>query len=220
MRLVFDLDGTLIDSMQDLADSASEMAQSFGGSRLEPADVAAMVGDGAAELVRRALAAAGAVVDTEHGLQRFLQIYDRRLLQHTRPYSGMKEALAMAARRHQLAVLTNKPTTPSKKILAGLGLAEFFDRVIGGDGPYPRKPSPDGLRALMGDAPAHVAALVGDSPVDEETARAAGCYFVYARYGFGSRRYGASSPQTPFVLERATDLPAIIERLELVASGA
>ncbi len=220
MRLVFDLDGTLIDSMQDLADSANETVQSFGGERLDSTDIAAMVGDGAAELVRRALTAAGMNVDPQDGLQRFLQIYDRRLLHHTRPYPGIKEALALATRRHHLAVLTNKPTFLSKKILTGLGLAELFDQVIGGDGPYPRKPNPEGLRALMPEGGAHATAFVGDSPVDDETARAAGVYFVHARYGFGSRRYGASLPQTPFVLERATDLPAIIERLELVASGA
>lgn len=220
MRLVFDLDGTLIDSMQDLTDSANEMVQSFGGPRLESVDIAAMVGDGARELVRRALLAAGVNAAQQDGLERFLQIYDRRLLDHTRPYSGVKEALAVASRRHQLAVLTNKPTFLSNKILAGLGLSEFFHQVIGGDGPYPRKPSPEGLRALMADAPARTTALIGDSPVDEETARAAGVSFVYARYGFGSRRYGASMPETPFVIEQPTDLLAILERLELAASGA
>jgi phosphoglycolate phosphatase-like HAD superfamily hydrolase len=68
--------------------------------------------------------------------------------------------------------------------------------------------------------PIEPTALVGDSPVDEQTARAAGAYFVYASYGFGSGRYGATLPETSFVLERASDLPAIVERLELVASGA
>jgi phosphoglycolate phosphatase len=220
MRIVFDLDGTLIDSMRDLADSANEMVQGFGGVRLDDSAVASMVGDGAAELVRRALAGSALDVDQHEALRRFLQAYDRRLLHHTRPYPGMKEVLTLAARRHQLAVLTNKPTLLSKKVLAGLGLAEFFDRVLGGDGPYPRKPDPEGLRALMTEGSAHTTALIGDSPIDEATARAAGCHFVFARYGFGSARFDAAPPDTPFVLERATDLPAIIERLELVASGA
>ncbi len=220
MRLVFDLDGTLIDSLADLADSANEMVQSYGGERLAVTEVADMVGEGAKQLVQRALAAANLPVDPADGLQRFLEIYDRRLLNHSEPYRGIPDALAHLSRRHALAVLTNKPTALSNKILTELGLSEFFDRVIGGDGPYPRKPSPDGLLALMADAPARATALVGDSPVDEETARAAGVYFVLAKYGFGSRRYGASHPETPFVLERPTDLPAIIERLELVASGA
>lgn len=220
MLLVFDLDGTLIDSIQDLADSANEMVQSFGGERLAVTDVADMVGYGAGELVRRVLAAAELPVDPKDGLQRFFEIYDRRLLHHTEPYRGIRDVLPLASRRHTLAVLTNKPTAMSKKILVGLGLIEHFGQVIGGDGPYPRKPSPEGLRALMASAPGQAAALVGDSPVDEETARTAGCHFVYARYGFGHRGYGNASPDTPFVLQRPIDLPAIIERLELVAAGA
>jgi phosphoglycolate phosphatase len=219
LLLVFDLDGTLIDSLQDLADSANEMVQSLGGPRLAVADVADMVGDGAAALVQRVLAAASLSADPHDALRRFFEIYDRRLLYHTQPYGGISDALTLASRRHTLAVLTNKPTAPSKKILAGLGLSGFFAQVIGGDGSYPRKPSPDGLRALMAAAPGRVAALIGDSPVDEATAHAAGCYFVHARYGFGSRRYGVASPQTPFVLDRPIGLPAIVERLEHVASG-
>lgn len=214
MRLVFDLDGTLIDSLADLADSANLMVQSFGGTRLAVTDVAKMVGDGAAELVRRALAAAELSIDPHDGLQRFLEIYDERLLTHTQPYRGIREALPVLAEQHVLAVLTNKPTTPSTRILEGLALRGFFDQVIGGDGPYARKPSPDGLRALMGDTPATATALVGDSPVDEETARAVGCHFVYARYGFGSRRYGDTLPDTPFILSRSTDLLDLVERLE------
>jgi phosphoglycolate phosphatase len=220
MRLVFDLDGTLVDSIRDLADSANQMVQSFGGARLAVTEVADMVGDGAAELVRRALAAAELSVDPQEGLQRFLEIYDRRLLDCSQPYRGIKDVLTIASRRHALAVLTNKPTAMSKRVLDGLGLIDFFDHIIGGDGPYPRKPSPDGLRALMADTPARATALIGDSPVDEETARAAGCYFVYASYGYGHRRYGETSPATPFVVARPTELPALIERLELVASGA
>lgn len=219
MLFVFDLDGTLVDSLVDLADSASQMVQSFDGPRLTVTDVADMVGDGAAELVRRALAAAGSPVDPQDGLRRFLEIYDARLLQHTEPYRGVPEMLAQVSRRHALAVLTNKPTEASNRILAGLQLSQYFPRVIGGDGPYPRKPSPEGLLALMAGVRPGDVALIGDSPVDEQAARAAGCHFVYAQYGFGHRRYGSSPPETPFIAERASDLLAVLTRLETVAAG-
>jgi len=219
MLFVFDLDGTLVDSLVDLADSANEMVQSFGGPRLAVPEVAEMVGDGAGELVRRALAAAHLSVDPKDGLQRFLEIYDTRLLYHTTPYLGVPELLAQVSRRHALAVLTNKPAEPSNRILAGLQLSEYFPRVIGGDGPFPRKPSPDGLLALMAGVRPGDAALIGDSPVDEQTARAAGCHFVYAQYGYGHRRYGSSLPDTPFIAERASDLLAVLTRLETAAAG-
>lgn len=219
MLLVFDLDGTLIDSMRDLADSASEMVCEFGGRALDATTVTTMVGDGAAMLVRRAIEASGAQVDGPRGLDRFLTIYDRRLLEHTRPYPGMVEALTLASHRHRLAVLTNKPTAPSNKILAGLHLADYFDRVIGGDGTYPRKPDPAGLTALMSDGGVAATVLIGDSPVDEQTARAAGCPFVLAKYGFGYARYAGVTVATPFVLERPSDLAEMLERLERVTSG-
>lgn len=214
LRLAFDLDGTLVDSITDLADSANQMVDSFGGERLAVTEVADMVGDGAAELVRRALAAANLSVDPKAGLERFLEIYDLRLLNFTEPYRDIPEILTHASQRHALAVLTNKPAGMSAKILDGLKLRAFFDQVIGGDGPYPRKPDPAGLRALMaGYEPRHTA-LIGDSPVDEQTAKAAGCHFVYAKYGYGNRRYGASLPDTPFIAQRPSDITAIIDRIE------
>jgi phosphoglycolate phosphatase len=220
MLLVFDLDGTLVDSMRDLAESASEMTQAFGGTPLDTAAVAAMIGDGAAALVQRAIQASGATVAQDAGLARFLEIYDTRLLRHTRPYAGIPEALAALATTHRLAVLTNKPAAASQTILDGLDLAPRFDRVIGGDGPFPRKPDPAGLRALMADRPGEPTVLVGDSPVDEQAARAAGCTFVLARYGFGWTRYGAIPATTPFVLEEPSDLRAVIERVQQTPSRA
>lgn len=218
MRIVFDLDGTLIDSIQDLADAANAMVRGYGGAPLAVGAITEMVGEGASVLVRRVLAAAGLTADPDEALQRFLDLYDRDLLAHTRPYAGIPEVLAGASRAHRLALLTNKPVGASTRILDALGLHAFFDRVVGGDGPYPRKPDPAGLRALLADAPGMPAALVGDSPVDEQTARAAGCHFVYARYGFGSRRYGASLPDTPFIADEPGDLLRIFAEIERTPS--
>lgn len=218
MLIVFDLDGTLIDSARDLAESASELAVSLGGRQLDVPAVTEMIGEGAATLVRRALQAAGADPATPHALTRFLEIYSRRLLNHTAPYDGVPAALAYARLRARLAVLTNKPTAPTLALLRRLHLDGFFDEVLGGDGPFPRKPDPAGFLALMRGAPGHPALLVGDSPIDYQTTLAAGCGFVFARYGFGAARFD-DAPQTPYVLDRPADLPGIIERYAAIQTG-
>lgn len=216
-RLVFDLDGTLIDSVRDLAASASELVTRLGGRALGLGEVAQMVGDGAGILVRRALDAAGVDPDTPGALQQFLAIYDRRLLETTQPYPGIPDALLLASRRATLSVLTNKPIAPSRRLLEALDLASYFDAVIGGDGPDGRKPDPTGLRKLTAGAE-HVL-LIGDSPIDAETARAAGCGFAWARYGFGAARFDRRTPETPYVLERPADLAAVLDRFAVLAGA-
>jgi phosphoglycolate phosphatase len=216
MLVVFDLDGTLIDSVGDLAASASELVTELGGRPLAPVDVAAMVGDGAALLVRRALAHAGVAPDAPGALARFLAIYSRRLLDTTVPYDGIPDVLAQLSRRHRLAVLTNKPLAPSLRILEALALRPYLADVLGGDGPHPRKPDAAGLRAL--NPSSGPALLVGDSPIDWATAQAADCAFAWARYGFGAARFEAP-PETPYQLARPADLLAILDRLADVAAG-
>ncbi len=188
--IVFDLDGTLVDSRQDLADSANELLAGFGAAPLATDEVAAMVGDGARQLVARALTAAALDVDADAALDRFLEIYDRRLLLHTKPYDGLPAILRALAAKARLAVLTNKPEAPSRRILDALGLAPAFGRVIGGDSGWPRKPDPAGLRQLLAwaDVGAAAAVMVGDSMVDVETARRAGVRVCIAAYGFGRLR--------------------------------
>ena len=215
--LLLDLDGTIIDSAGDLAAAASEMVTSFGGRALAEDEVVTMVGEGAAVLVRRALYAAGVDPETTGALPRFLEIYDRRLLETTVAYEGIAEALHLAMRRWRLAVLTNKPLAPSRRILTALGLLSHFDAVIGGDSGLGRKPDPTGLLSLVRDARQVV--LVGDSPVDWETTLAAGCTFVWARYGFGASRF-AERPDTPYILDHASELTAILDRLTPLASFA
>jgi len=189
LLIVFDLDGTLVDSHRDLADATNALLADYGAEPLSPAIVASMVGEGAAKLVARALKKASINVDLREALARFLEHYDRRLLATTAPYPGMREVLDALRTTHRLAVLTNKPTTPTVRILDGLGLAPFFDDVIGGDTTYGRKPDPAGLLELIARAGMTGAGtlLVGDSPVDLETARRAGAAICLARYGFGFR---------------------------------
>jgi phosphoglycolate phosphatase len=203
--------------VRDLAASASELVTSLGGRPLPPPEVAGMVGDGALMLVHRALAAAGVGAEASKALPRFLEIYSRRLLDTTTAYPGVKETLVMASRRARLAVLTNKPLAPSERILDALGLAPYFDTVIGGDGPHGRKPLPDGLQTLARGSQKLL--LVGDSPIDWQTATAAGCAFAWARYGFGAARFDDDRPDTPYVLERPIDLIEVLDRFSNVMTG-
>jgi phosphoglycolate phosphatase len=206
----------LIDSVRDLAAAASELVTSLGGPPLGRDEVAAMVGEGAGVLVRRALEAAHLPPDTPGALARFLAIYDRRLLDTTVAYDGVADMLLMASRRATMSVLTNKPRDPSLRILDALGLRSYFVEVMGGDNAFGRKPEADGLRALAGDA--EYVMLVGDSPIDAATAAAAGCDFVWARYGFGAARFD-TPPATAHAIDRPADLAAVLDRVLAIRSG-
>jgi phosphoglycolate phosphatase len=186
--IVFDLDGTLIDSRVDLAETINEMLAGFGAAALSVDAVTAMVGEGARVLVTRALTAARCDRSVDEGLDRFRVIYDRRLLNHTRPYDGVVDVLRRAASRASVAVLTNKPEAPTRRILDAFDLTrDLGGGIIGGDSGFERKPDPAGLRHLIaaaGSGPASTM-LVGDSNVDRETAAAAETAFCAALYGFG-----------------------------------
>lgn len=186
--IVFDLDGTLIDSRKDIADAANLLLESRGAPALPEQTIARMIGNGAATLVARAFEAAGQEPPPD-ALDRFLDIYGDRLLRHTRPYAGVPNALEALAARATLALLTNKPTAATREILSGLGLSKYFpvERVIGGDGPFPRKPQPEGLLRLIADADVDPqrTILVGDSLTDWRTARNARVRLCLVRYGFG-----------------------------------
>jgi phosphoglycolate phosphatase len=186
--VVFDLDGTLVDSLGDLTESVNALLQEYGERTLPPGVVGRMVGDGAATLVARAFGAAGREQPPD-ALARFLAIYNTRLLKLTRPYVGVEELLQGLRGRVATAVLTNKPLEATRDILAGLGLLQYFagDRIVGGDGPFPRKPDPSGLEWLMTEerVGAGETVLVGDSMVDWRTAQAGAARACIARYGFG-----------------------------------
>jgi phosphoglycolate phosphatase len=214
LLLVFDLDGTLIDSRRDLADAANALIVEHGGEPLQVEAIANMVGEGAPLLVRRALTAAGLRRDVQGALRRFLELYDERLLAHTRLYDGTREALDALATGATLAILTNKPQHPTERILEGLGIASLFAWVIGGDTPHGRKPDPGGLTHLM--SLAHAATgetvMVGDSAVDLRTARAAGTRVCLVSYGFGFRTVDGLLQGDEPVAESPADLRRLLTR--------
>ncbi len=192
--VVFDLDGTLIDSKRDLANAVNGLLVECGAAPLPEDEVGRMVGDGAATLVARAFVARR-LAQPPDALQRFLAIYDAHLADYTRPYDGVIPTLSALSGRATLAVLTNKPLGATRQLLDRLELAPFFTSslVLGGDGPWPRKPDPAGLRHLMAavGASAGETLLVGDSPIDWRTSLAAPSAICVARYGFGYAGFSA-----------------------------
>lgn len=209
--VVFDLDGTLVDSRRDLADSVNALLAELGRAPLAETVVAAMVGEGARLLVNRALEARGLVADRPGALERFLELYDERLLVHTRAYDGIPETLEAMAGRVMMAVLTNKPREATRRILEGLDLHSHFIEVVAGDGPFPRKPDPASLRHVIETAKTTAAqtVLVGDSRVDLETAERAGTRIALARYGFGFR-FSPAELAGAAVIEKPMDLLQVL----------
>jgi phosphoglycolate phosphatase len=181
---VFDLDGTLVDSVDDLHASVNHALATLGLPSRTRDEVRTFVGEGARVLLERAVAPRGDLV--EPALAAWREHYAAHCLDRTRPYPGV-EALLAAARR-TLAVHTNKPGAMARKILAGLGLLGRFAAVVGGD-EAPRKPDPAGLLGIMAASGATAAetVFVGDSRHDVATARAAGVRVVAVTWGLSSR---------------------------------
>jgi phosphoglycolate phosphatase len=211
--IVFDLDGTILDSRQDLAESANEVLESLGARPLAVDRVAAMIGEGARVLMRRALAASGLDPETPDALSRFLAVYDRRLLGHTRPYDDIDVVLRSAATQAQLAVLTNKPAAPTTRLLDAFGFGQLFSFVVGGDAKFPRKPDPASLNYLMMTAGTtrEDTLLVGDSMTDVLTARAAAVPICLAWYGYGHLRGPMALDGEERVAKTPVDIGAIID---------
>lgn len=185
--MVFDLDGTLVDSRLDLAVAVNATRERLGLPPLAVAAVTAMVGEGARTLLRRALPASTAGDAFEAALALFLDLYFDRCLDATRAYRGIDDLLAALATRYPLAVLTNKPERHSRRILDGLGLTPRFAAIVGGDTLPARKPDPAGLHHLARawSTTADRLLLVGDSGIDASTAHAAGAALALVTWGFG-----------------------------------
>lgn len=213
--VVFDLDGTLIDSRRDLTDSANALIVERGGRPLPEADITRMVGEGAALLVRRALTAAG-LPCADADVTRFLEIYSNRLLETTRLYPGMREALEAVAAEAVVAVLTNKPLAPARVLLDALDLSPFIAMTVGGDGRFPRKPAPASLQYLVAahGATAEATVMVGDTRIDFETAANAGTHLCLARYGFGYEQFDTSRlTGREALVDQPSQIPDAVRRL-------
>ena len=211
--VIFDLDGTLIDSRQDLADSVNALLVELGAAPLSLDDVTAMVGEGAAVLVSRALKASGLSPDTPHALERFLVHYDDRLTAHTRPYAGIVEALdELRSHGLALAVLTNKPQRATATILDRLDLTRWFFQMIGGDTAAGRKPEPAGLLSIarLAKVEAFETLMVGDSAIDLRTAHRADTAVCLARYGFGLNLDGVALRGDEAFIGDPRELPALV----------
>jgi phosphoglycolate phosphatase len=195
--LIFDLDGTLIDSRLDLAGAVNATLAHMNRPLLTNERVYTYVGDGAPLLVRRALGGVATQQEVDEALEFFLEYYRDHDLDHTVLYPGVRESLErLSAAGKRMAVLTNKPVRMSRHIVEGLGVARHFFAVYGGNSFDQKKPHPVGVQALMREAGAgpESTVMVGDSAVDVLTARAAGIYCCCVSYGFQPESLAAHPP--------------------------
>ncbi len=188
--LIFDLDGTLVDSREDLANAINAMLRHYGKPELPHQVIASYIGDGAPMLVRRSLGDPDDEGYVQDALLYFMAWYREHKLDNTYVYEGMIEALdsIRASRNGQplkMAVLSNKPVGPSRAIVEALGLGQYFFQVYGGNSFHTKKPDPAGVEALLEESGAkpEETVIIGDSNIDVLTARNAGIYSVGVTYG-------------------------------------
>jgi len=212
--LIFDLDGTLIDSKLDLAISVNATREHLGLASLAHEQIFGYVGHGAPTLIRRSLGEQATDEMVEHALGYFLEYYGAHMLDNTVTYPGVREGLKMLVGR-PMAVLTNKPVGFSQKILEGLRIAHYFRYVYGGDSFEKKKPDPMGVEVLLRDfrLTPQQAMIVGDSEIDVETARNAGTWAACVTYGLGSAQLANCPPD--LLVDSLTELP---ERLRGAAN--
>lgn len=189
--LIFDLDGTLVDSRIDLANSVNAMLRHYGKPELPNDLIASYIGNGAPMLVRRSLGDPDDESFLQEALLYFMTYYREHKLDTTYVYRGIKEALDAiqnsrnGAAAPAMAVLSNKPVGPSRAIVEALGLGQYFFQVYGGNSFHTKKPDPAGVQALLEESGARAGetVIIGDSDVDIITARNAGAYSVGVTYG-------------------------------------
>ena len=217
LLLVFDLDGTLVDSVPDLGAALNEMLRERGHPPLSLPEVKRMVGDGAPAMVARALAASGVdPADAPGALARFLEIYEANAVRLTRPYPDVRETLTALRRRgYRTAICTNKPQRATIAVVEGLGLLPLFDGIAGGDRFPVRKPDPGHLLLLIDELGARVetSVMIGANENDAAAARAAALPLVLMRYGYA--RVDPESLAADALLDHFAELPRALERLEL-----
>src|SRR5215469_14222194 len=219
--VVFDLDGTLIDSARDLCNSVNAALEHMGRPHLPDEIIASFVGNGAAMLVRRSLAVENGVSPDEvhdeelaTAYSFFLTHYREHKLDFTYAYDGVLDSLAALRRMPDgtprfMAVLTNKPVRPARAICEGLGMDCFF-RIYGGDSFPLKKPDPQGLLCIMREAEAtpEQTLMIGDSKVDVMTARNAGVWTLGCQFGFGPQNLMEAPPDV--VVDSAKDWTAVL----------
>ncbi len=209
--VVFDLDGTLIDSAPDLVLAVNATRKHYGLEELPPHTIASYVGNGAPTLIRRSMGEGYSDADLAAALEVFVHCYRTHALDNTVLYPGVRGTLRVLSQAGiRCAVLTNKPVRISKEILAGLNLTEHFFEIYGGNSFASKKPDPEGLRALMAEAhcsPAETL-MVGDSRVDIETARNAGCSACGVTFGLQPETL--TDPEPDFLLDAMAELLPLV----------
>jgi phosphoglycolate phosphatase len=207
--LVFDLDGTLIDSAPDLAQAVNALLAEFGKPPLAEAAIRPMIGDGSRLLLARALAASGIDTPADDVFDRFMVHYLAFAADKTKVYPDVPETLAaLQARGHPLGVCTNKLFAPTERVLEAFNLARFFTAVIGGDSLPQRKPQPEPLLKAIEELGGGPAAMVGDSANDILCARAAGVPGILI-----PSDYGQPATEADLKIARFAELPNAVERL-------
>jgi len=215
--LIFDLDGTLVDSVPDLTGSLNEMLREHGYSPLTQAEVKPMVGDGVATLVARGfIARGGTAEEAAAAMPRYIAHYEANATRTTRPYPGVADTLArLRGAGYRTAICTNKLQRASEVMVHELGLAPYFDAIAGGDRFAVRKPDPGhiyGLIEELGSARGR-AVMIGDSENDAAAGRAAGLPVLVMRYGYA--RGGADNLGADRVLDHFAELPKALAELGL-----
>jgi phosphoglycolate phosphatase len=189
--LIFDLDGTLIDSREDLVQSVNAMLRHLQKPELPGEMIASYVGDGVAMLVRRALGDPKDEHLVNKGLEYFLSYYREHKLDHTHVYDGINQSLKAICnsgnvRKRKIVVLSNKPVNPARAIVEALGLGKFCERIYGGNSFSTKKPDPEGAKAILGEmgVKAEETLIIGDSSIDVVTGKNAGLWTCGVTYGF------------------------------------
>lgn len=213
--VIFDLDGTLVDSVKDLCEAVNATRVYMGLAALPEETVASYVGHGAPVLIRRAMDPNASDKLVEEALAHFLGYYRDHMLDHTRPYAGVVEALdTLHARGYKMAVLTNKPQRFSRDMCTGLGFGKYFFQVYGGNSFEQKKPDPIGIHTLMAECGATLEQtwMVGDSATDILTARNAGVRCVGVTYGISPESLKDAPPD--YLLDSMLELPPLLTPVE------
>jgi phosphoglycolate phosphatase len=218
--LIFDLDGTLIDSSRDLAIATNAMLRYLERPEVDEKTVNSYVGDGAAKLVRRAIGDDASDAEFERGYRYFIQFYREHSLENTRLYAGIYEALVeLKTAGNILAVLTNKPVKISNDILEGLKVASFFVQVYGGNSFETKKPDPLGIETLLTETgiKRKCTIMIGDTSVDIQTARNANVRAMGVSWGFKPETL--NDPPADVIVSNPRELVDAIQKLPQQLAG-
>ena len=207
--LIFDLDGTLVDSKEDLAASVNHVRARYHLPELTMQDISGLIGGGAQDLIRKALGPEVPESELDPALRLFLTYYRAHMLDRTVLYPGVRETLDRL-QDFRLAVLTNKPVHFSCSMLDGLGIYRYFAAVYGGNSFHSKKPNPVGIHQILSDTRGHREKtwMIGDSSVDVLTGRNAGVRTCGVTYGYASETFKQTPPD--FEIDRFSDLESLV----------